>query len=83
MYPRLDGQLVVEMGKIAKGAKCSVEGCGKEAVRSLPSERVLKAGLKVQVARRVYLCKEHYKEFKKATKKDKMLDKWRYRTAIS
>ena len=24
------------------------------------------------------LCKEHYKEFKKATKKDRKLEKWRH-----
>lgn len=68
------------MGKIAKGIKCSIVGCNDEAVRSLSSEKVSVTGLKVAKSKRVYLCKEHYKEFKKATKKDKMLDKWRYRT---
>jgi len=28
--------------------------------------------------RRAYLCREHYKEYKKKTKKDKKLEKWRY-----
>jgi hypothetical protein len=27
---------------------------------------------------RVYLCKDHYKEFKKETKKEKKLEKWRH-----
>lgn len=67
------------MGKIAKGAKCSVSGCGKDAVRSLAASKVAEAGLKVGSIRRAYLCKDHYKEYKKATKKDKMLEKWRYR----
>jgi len=71
------------MGKIAKGVKCSVEGCGKEAFRSLYVEKVTAAGLKVQGTRRAYLCKDHYKEYKKATKKEKMVDKWRYRAPIS
>lgn len=67
------------MGRVGKGAKCSVVGCDKEAVRSLSTEKVSSAGLKVGEARRSYLCKEHYKEFKKETKKEKMLEKWRYR----
>ena len=67
------------MGRVAKGIKCSVVGCDKEAVRSLSNEKVSAAGLKVGTARRAYLCKDHYKEFKKGTKKEKMLEKWRYR----
>lgn len=67
------------LGRIAKGVKCSVSGCGKDAVRSLAASKVAEAGLKVGSERRAYLCKDHYKEYKKATKKDKMLEKWRYR----
>jgi len=55
-----------------------VSGCGREAVRSLSAERVKVAGLKVGSERRAYLCKEHYKEYKKKTRKDKQLEKWRY-----
>jgi hypothetical protein len=55
-----------------------VSGCGREAVRSLSAEKVKAAGLMVGSERRAYLCKEHYKEFKKKTKKDKQLEKWRY-----
>jgi hypothetical protein len=47
-------------------------------VRSLSAEKVKKAGLKVTGEKRAYLCKEHYKEYKKKTKKDKQLEKWRY-----
>ena len=67
------------MGRVAKGVKCSVVGCDKEAVRSLSTEKVSAAGLKVGTARRAYLCKGHYKEYKKETKKEKMLEKWRYK----
>jgi hypothetical protein len=67
------------MGRIDKGVKCSVSGCGKEAVRSLSSDKVKRAGLNVSGERRAYLCKEHYKEFKKKTKKDKQLELMRYR----
>jgi len=34
--------------------------------------------LKVGEARKTYLCKEHYKEFKKVTQKDRTLEKWRH-----
>lgn len=66
------------MGRVDKGAKCTVSGCGKEAVRSISAEKVKAAGLKVGSEKRAYLCKEHYKEFKKKTKKDKSIEKWRY-----
>jgi thymidine kinase len=65
------------LGRIDKGVKCSV--CGKEAVRSLSADKVRTAGLKIGgTEKRAYLCKEHYKEYKKKTKKDKQLEKWRY-----
>ena len=64
------------MGRIEKGVKCSV--CGKEAIRSISADKVKAAGLSVRDGRRAYLCKEHYKEYKKKTKKEKTLDKWRY-----
>jgi hypothetical protein len=67
------------LGRVDKGVKCSVAGCGGEAVRSLSAEKVKSAGLNVGSSeRRAYLCKEHYKEYKKRTKKDKMLEKWRH-----
>jgi thymidine kinase len=67
------------LGRIDKGVKCSVSGCGREATRSISTDKVKSAGLKVGSSeKRAYLCREHYKEFKKKTKKDKKLDKWRY-----
>lgn len=66
------------MGRVAKGVKCSVTGCGNDAVRSLPVDHVKKTGLKVGDVRRAYLCKEHCKEFKKKTKKDRVLEQWRH-----
>jgi len=67
------------MGRVAKGVKCSIVGCGKDAIRSLATEKVSAAGLKVSGTRRTYLCKDHYKEYKKGSKKDKMLEQWRYK----
>jgi hypothetical protein len=67
------------MGRIDKGQKCSVSACGREAVRSIPSDKVKAAGLNASTSeKRAYICKEHYKEYKKKTKKDKTIDKWRY-----
>jgi len=67
------------LGRIDKGVKCSVSSCGREAARSISTEKVKSAGLNVgSDEKRVYLCREHYKEFKKKTKKDKTIDKWRY-----
>ena len=67
------------LGRISKGVKCSVSGCSREAVRSISTEKARSAGLNVGSGeKRAYLCREHYKEFKKKTKKDKTMDKWRY-----
>ncbi len=55
---------------------CEVSNCKNESARSLSRKKVDKelnhsltgSGSKVKI------CKEHYKEFKKATKKEKKLD---------
>ncbi len=65
------------MGRVDKGVKCSVTGCGNQAVRSLSAERVTEVGLKVEGSRRAYLCKDHYKELKKKSRKDRRLERWR------
>ncbi len=62
------------MGRVSKGVICSVEGCEEQAVRSVSREKIeeSKVGFKLKNpdARRVYLCKKHYKEFKKAYRKN-------------
>jgi len=69
----------LRLGRIGKGAKCSVSGCSKDAIRSLSTEKAKSAGLNVGTSeKRAYLCREHYKNYKKKTKKDKTIDKWRY-----
>ncbi|MCL5068249.1 MAG: hypothetical protein M1368_07845 [Thaumarchaeota archaeon] len=67
------------MGKIGKGVSCSVSGCTNSAERSLSKDRVANSGLRVAGERQVYLCHEHYKEWKKATKKDRELDRIRFK----
>ncbi len=67
------------MGRIEKGEKCNVSGCSNEAARSISADKVKAAGLSVSSKeKRACICKEHYKEYKKKTKKDKTLEKWRY-----
>lgn len=68
------------MGRIKKGQACSVEGCSKEAVRSVSALKVSGAGLKISGSRRGYLCPEHYKEYKKKSRKTDRLEKWRFNT---
>lgn len=69
------------MGKVKKGVKCSVEGCDRPAVRSISYAQFSTAntGLSVkEQGSRVYLCEAHYKEYKRASKKLKKLQKWRW-----
>ncbi|MEM2759925.1 MAG: hypothetical protein QXU32_03730 [Nitrososphaerales archaeon] len=57
------------MGKISKGVNCSVNGCSNAAVRSLNTNRVKEAGLDVSSgSKQSYLCREHYKQWKKEMK---------------
>lgn len=65
------------MGKVEKGIKCNVTGCSNTAVRSLAVEKASKAGLKVGDSKRAYLCKDHYKELKKKSRKERLLERWR------
>ena len=68
----------MSMGKVNKGQQCSVVGCTAAALRSISTEKVSHSGLNIGGARRAYLCKTHYREFKKLTRKDRQLDKWRF-----
>lgn len=65
------------MGKIDKGQKCSIEGCGKDATRSVNAEKAKIASLKFE-GKHCYVCEEHYKLYKKGTKKVDQIEKWRY-----
>ena len=72
---------VKNLGRVDKGVNCSVNNCKNEGIRSLPFDKAKSSGLKIiGEGKRAYLCKEHYKEYKKKTKKDKTIDKWRYGT---
>lgn len=67
------------MGIIAKGAKCNVEGCDEDGVRSLNTTKVENAGLRVNSAgKKTVLCKRCYKEYKKESKDDRELERARF-----
>ena len=68
------------MGRIAKGTTCSVISCSESASRSLSSAKIKPTGLHVAEQKRVYLCKDHYKEYKKKSRSSRQLDKWRWGT---
>lgn len=60
------------MGRIDKGVHCSVPGCENNAERSMSGTKASMASdLGVASEKRVYLCRDHYKEWKKATKEDR------------
>jgi hypothetical protein len=55
---------------------CAIPGCGGVAVRSLARSEVRKAFPKLsEEGRRAPLCKSHYKEWKKATKEARTLER--------
>jgi hypothetical protein len=64
--------------KAESSRKCEVKGCDNESARSLPKKKLesyLSHGFKDNVGRRAHICKDHYKEYKKKSKKDRDLDR--------
>jgi hypothetical protein len=56
-----------------------VTGCANKAIRSLSRSEMGGSGLSVGgEGRRAYLCHDHYKAWKKATKKSKSLERSRW-----
>ena len=67
------------MGVVNKGAKCNVDGCDQDGVRSLNTKKVEDAGLRLNSSgKKSVLCKQHYKEWKKETKDERELERARY-----
>lgn len=58
-------------------AKCDVQGCSDVAERSVPGKKVEKSGLSISSDpdKNAHLCRAHYREFKKRTKKDRELER--------
>jgi hypothetical protein len=59
--------------------QCGVSECTEKGHKSLSTKKVKSAlpklKLRVEKGKRVHLCKKHYKEFKKKTKKERDLDR--------
>ncbi|MDR0791168.1 MAG: hypothetical protein LBE47_01350 [Methanomassiliicoccaceae archaeon] len=68
------------MAESSEAKKCDVSGCSKEAERSISLKQVKASSLSIkpECTRSAHLCKDHYREFKKETKKDRKLDKLGY-----
>jgi len=57
---------------------CGVLGCNNLAKRSIPTRKIREAIQDLRTKeerRRTYLCKEHYKKFKKETKEERKLER--------
>jgi hypothetical protein len=67
------------MGRVDKGVNCSVDGCGNQAERSMSGTKASMASdLGLGGSKRVYLCRDHYKEWKKLTKEDRENERARW-----
>ncbi len=55
---------------------CSIDGCNTIAKRSVSMGRAKKvfSGFS-EDSRRAHLCKEHYRKFRKGTKKDRLMER--------
>jgi hypothetical protein len=61
---------------LSEAKPCAVAGCGGPAVRSLARSEARKAFPQLsEEGRRAPLCKAHYKQWKKATKAARDLDR--------
>jgi hypothetical protein len=68
------------MGRIDKGVNCSVQGCEEKGERSITSSKAQMApDLDLDLTgKRAYLCRTHYKEWKKATKEERENERARW-----
>jgi hypothetical protein len=68
------------MGRIDKGVSCSVQGCDQTAQRSMSGSKASMA-LNMDLdstSKRIYLCKAHYREWKKASKNERENERARW-----
>ncbi len=68
------------MGKVEKGVTCSVNGCEGSADRSMSLTKAkMSPDLDLDNSKkRVYLCREHYKDWKKSSKEDRETERMRW-----
>jgi hypothetical protein len=72
--------------RTAPGATCSVVNCENIGVRSISIKRLRAAlkDLKLRVeTKRVHICKEHYKQFKRSTRRERTMERLAWSKGIS
>jgi len=70
--------MVERRSKSKAGDTCSVDKCDEPSKRSLPQKKVRKGLPELKftaTAGRAHLCRKHYKEYKKATKSERTMDR--------
>jgi hypothetical protein len=65
------------MGRVKRGTSCSINSCEEEAVRSVSTHKAKAAGLDVD-GRRAYLCKAHYRDYKRGSREERRIMRWRH-----
>ena len=54
---------------------CEVPGCTNERFKTVPGDLAKKVFTLDEKLTKVHLCKEHYKEYKKGTKKERAMNR--------
>lgn len=57
---------------------CAVSGCGQPAARSLPTKKIKEALPDLTLTgepRRSHLCRDHYRQFRKKTKREREFER--------
>ena len=54
---------------------CEVQGCTNQSFKTVPADLASKVFTFSQKKTKVHLCKEHYKEYKKQTKKEREMNR--------
>ncbi len=56
---------------------CDIAGCDKTAERAVSGKKVDKTGFELSSNpdKNAHLCRDHYREFKKKTKKDRVIER--------
>ena len=79
MPERLDRMAMKHKPRESKADICGVENCKEQGRKSLSTKKVKSAvpnlKLRTDIGKRVHLCKNHYKEYKKKTKKERELER--------
>ncbi|MEM0160724.1 MAG: hypothetical protein QW258_01780 [Thermoplasmata archaeon] len=60
---------------MAETKTCSVSGCNEESYKTVGKDKAMKIFNLKEGEKRAHLCKEHYKEYKKKTKKEREIDR--------